>query len=455
MADKPDSLVIHGATILDAASDRPVRGKSIWIEGKRIKAIGEHDSIPGGAAAKIIRADGAFVMPGIMDANVHLLLDMRLENLVRHEGKFEELITEAAQVALANGVTTVFDTWGPLDPLKAVRDRIASGSISGSRIFCSGNIVGLGGPFSEDFLDQVSQVASRTLVERINLLWTRNVGPELTWMTPDQIAVKLRAYIHERPDFVKYASSDHRVPMGQSAFLVFSPRCQRAIVNEAHRAGLTVQAHTQSVEAVWVAADAGVDIIQHCNLTGTVPLPEDTLRVLLERDVACTVFPITRKRSAWLRDYGDVVTQRLFTPVNVEMNVDNLIASGVTLLLGTDSGILAAESATDRALGAVYSGEENLFELGQGHFNWLKAMAERGFSPMQALKAATRNVAVAYGKERDLGTLEPGKLADMLILDRNPLESPENYRSIRTVIKEGAIAQCATLPQRRILTRSS
>jgi imidazolonepropionase-like amidohydrolase len=444
------SLLITGAIIMDGVSERPIVGKDIWIEGSRIKAIGRRGN---STDAQVIDASGKFVVPGLLDANVHLLLDMRLENLVRYEHRYEDLIIEAAQVALKNGVTTVFDTWGPRRYLIAVRERIAAGEIAGSRIFCAGNIVGLDGPCSADFLAKSAEIASSVLVERINSTWAESVGPELTWMTPEQVAERIRAYATTGIDFVKYAGSEHRVPTGPSAFLAFSPRCQKAIVEEAHRAGLTAQAHTQSVEALHVAIEAGCEIIQHCNITGSVPIPQETLALLVERKTASTVFPITRRRYAWFKERGDIVTSRLFTSASVETNVRNLIQSGATLLMATDAGILAAETSTDPALGAVYSGEENLFELGQGHFHWLKAMEEHGLAPMAMLKAATRNIAVAYGKDKDLGTLEPGKIADMLILDQDPLRSADNYRSIRTVIKEGSVIDRASLPLEPLLTK--
>ena len=447
------SLLVSGATILDGVKNAPIQGCSIWVEDSVIRAVDRTEVLRVPPHTKVIDGRGKYVIPGLMDANVHLLLDMRLENLVRYEDQYEDLIVEAAQVALANGLTTVFDTWGPRRHLIRVRDKINAGEELGSRIFCAGNIVGLDGPCSDDFLSKSAEVASAALVARINSIWAEKVGPELTWMTPDEVAKAVREYVGTGIDFIKYASSEHRVPIGKSAFLVFSAECQRSIVEEAHRAGLTAQAHIQSVEALRVAIEAGVDIIQHCNITGPTPIPDTTLKLLKEKKTASTVFPITRKRSEWLKEKGDVVTGRIFTPATVDANVKNLIQSGATLLLATDSGVLAAETASDAALGAVYAGEENLFELGQGHFNWLKAMEEKGLPPMEALKAATINVALAYKKDKLLGTLEPGKIADLLILDKDPLESSDNYRSISTILQNGLVVDRSTLPRRAILTK--
>jgi hypothetical protein len=226
-------LVIAGATLIDGVADEPLEHASIWIENGRIGAIGRSDerAVPAGAAC--IDARGKFVIPGLMNANVHLLCDVRLENLARYIGRYEELIVEAAQVALKNGLTTVFDTWGPRRFLIAARDRINAGEIPGSRFFCAGNIVGFDGPFSADFFGKTADVASAAFVNRINSIWVENVGRHLMWLSPEDVAREVRAYIGKGIDFVKYGSNEHPFP---GAFLAFSPQVQASIVGEAHRA---------------------------------------------------------------------------------------------------------------------------------------------------------------------------------------------------------------------------
>src|SRR3979490_87027 len=102
------SLLITGATIIDGNAERPIEGKSILIEGARIKAIDSDGQFPIQPTMETIDADGRYLIPGLMNANVHLLSDVRLENLARHQDCFEDLIVEAAQVALKSGLTTVF-----------------------------------------------------------------------------------------------------------------------------------------------------------------------------------------------------------------------------------------------------------------------------------------------------------------------------------------------------------
>src|SRR5688572_13042961 len=107
------SLVISGATIIDCVSRNPLEGQSIWIEGARIKAIDERDDIGVPPGVNVIDTRGKYVIPGLMNANVHLFSALNLESIARYMGSYDELIAEAAQIALKNGLTTVFDTWGP------------------------------------------------------------------------------------------------------------------------------------------------------------------------------------------------------------------------------------------------------------------------------------------------------------------------------------------------------
>jgi cytosine/adenosine deaminase-related metal-dependent hydrolase len=123
------------------------------------------------AGAKRLDGTGKYVIPGLMDANVHLLLDVSPEYLLEANFRYEPQILEAAQIALKHGVTTVFDTWGPRAALVNVRDRINAGEALGSRILLTGNIIGFGGPVSSDFLGDARKIISAGLADRIDHEW--------------------------------------------------------------------------------------------------------------------------------------------------------------------------------------------------------------------------------------------------------------------------------------------
>ena len=233
------SIAITGATLIDGTGAQPVRDSVIIVSDGRIAAAGRRSAVAVPPDAKTIDAAGKFVIPGLMDANVHLMLGSSIEFVVRYEGHYEDLIEEAAQMTLKNGVTTVFDSWGPLQPLLNVRDRVRKGEVVGSRMFVAGNIVGFSGPFGREFNRNAETTASKALVGRINAVWEENVGPPLLYMTPDEVRAEIRKYIGRGIDFLKYGASTHN-----NLYLQFSPEAQKAIIEETHRARIIAQTHT-------------------------------------------------------------------------------------------------------------------------------------------------------------------------------------------------------------------
>lgn len=456
MQHRTGRRAITGATVIDGNGGKPIEKGVILIEGSRISAVGGRD-LPVPPDTQQMEASGKFVIPGLMNANVHLFGAVMLQYLARYWGQYEAIIEESAQIALKSGLTSVFDTWGPRRFLMKVRDRINAGEVQGSRIFCAGNIAGFDGPFSADFDEKSVPIASPDFARRINAIWVENVGRHLMWLEPPQLAAQIATYIERGIDFVKYASNEHG---GQTfgAMLQFSPQQQAAIVGEAHRHGITAQAHTMSIEGLRLAIEAGCDLITHCNLTGPVPIPESTLELFTQRNTGAVVFALTEAGFNWAANSKDEWTRTLYGGAG-DINTRNLIRTGAQLLLANDGVIFPREiyndprSADDREWVTAEKGGA-LFNLPDGHFGWFRAMEEKGCQPMRMLQAATRNIAIAYGKQQDLGTLEAGKFADMLILDKNPLEAAANYRTIHAVIKEGVVIDRDCLPLKPVLTAS-
>lgn len=433
-----ETTVITGGTLIDSAGNGPVADAIVVIKDGRIQAAGPRASVEVPAGARSIDATGKFIIPGLMDANVHLYLNLDLETLIKYEGRYDDIIIEGAQLALKTGQTTVFDTWGPYPALKKARERLNSGDATGSRIYFAGNIIGFDGPLSADFREASAAHVSKALVSRLNADWEQDTGRDLMWMGPEEVREKVDAYAAKDVDFLKYGASGH-VDM---EFITFSPRVQKEIIAAGHAAGKTVQVHTTSIESLDMAIDAGVDILTHCDITGPVKtIPAETLAKMVERNIPCSIVPITQRRLDAYIEQDPNQVMATYQGIG-RQNIANMIEAGVSILLSTDAGVksplLMAESKQPKV--------DMRTELGEGHFNAFTALEELGMAPLEILRSATLNTARAYRVDNELGSLEAGKIADVVILDANPLDAAANYRSIHMVIKDGEVVDIDALP---------
>jgi imidazolonepropionase-like amidohydrolase len=443
------TTIITGATVIDGTGAPPRPNAAIVIEDERIAEVADRFEAPTSGDSVQLDAAGAYVIPGLMDGNAHLV-SLLPDVLIEFRGRYDELIEEAVQVTLRAGVTTVFDTWGPLAPLVAVRDRITGGSVVGSRMFVAGNIIGFDGPLSADFTP-AGKVFGRDTVAEINGMYECGVGSDLMWRSPREVRERTAAYIAEGGmDFVKYAASGHGLAF--SPFITFSQRVQNAIVEEAHAAGITVQGHSTTVESLQMEVEAGVDLLQHGEWTGPEPLPDETIAAIVDRRIPIGSILTTRRHQDWVEEHGDDRTRRLvFNRVRVESS-RRLIAAGARMLLTSDGFVAGARTLAHPALDFLFDRDDPPNLLGASHLHWLRAAVEHGMAPMEALLSATRYLAEAYGKAAEIGSLEPGKRADLVVLDADPLADPANYGRVRLVMKDGTRVDRDRLPERRILS---
>ncbi len=437
---------IVGATVLNGTGSEPLEGGVIRYRDGRIEAVGPAEEVELPADVPVTDAHGKFVIPGLLDANVHLFPHIP-DYVLLHRGSYEELIIEGAQLALSGGVTTVFDTWGPVDALIAARDSIGRGDVVGSRMFVAGNIIGFPGPLAAEHAQHGNLLGGETLAA-INADWEKGTGPDTWWLTPEHVADRLRAYIEQLDvDFIKYAASAHDTPQ-----INYSDRAQAAIVDTAHDAGLPVQAHTMSAESLRMAIEAGVDLLTHPNVTGSEPIPSETVEAIVARGLPCSA-------NLWTQRYMDFALahwstrRRTYYGPHVVENCRRLIEAGAQLVLTTDGWIAGPRMRSHPWFAncvPIERAPDFPYHLGHSHLLWFEAAAEQGMAPMDALVSATLGVAKAYRKDTELGTIEPGKIADLVVLEADPIVDPRNYRRIAHVVKDGRPVDLAALPQQRL-----
>lgn len=455
----PEMLAIVGATIIDGNGGTPIDDGVILIEGKRIIVVGDRSTqMP--AQARQIAARGKFVIPGLVDSGGHLLDGTDAPMLIRYEGRYDEVAIEAAQIALKNGITTIFDPWGPRDSLIKVRDAISHGLVTGSRIYLAGNIVGYGGPFSTDMRPRSRLVVPEPFAARVDALWEQNVGRELTMMSPDEVRQRIQSYAQSGIDFLTLAVTTHFSDGYQ--YLVFSPRVLQMIVEEAHLAGLPVNVFGPSTnEAFVLALTAGVDLsspVCFGQLADKSISPE-TVALIAQREFPCGLFFQTNTVLELWRQRTKANPSLLNGTFNqydcMDRNVRALLDGGAVPMV-TGGFVSSADTQTDWVRkGWMLDEERESAVLGTRNIHNLLGMQDKGMKPMAILMAATRNVAKAYRVDKELGTLERGKFADLLVLDRDPLESAENYWGIHIVMKDGKIIDRDALPIQRLLTAPS
>jgi imidazolonepropionase-like amidohydrolase len=431
--------------MIDGTGSAPFHDGVLLIQGGRIAAVGRSAEVVIPDSSTRIDARGKYVVPGLLDAAI-MLFAPELETLIRYEGRYHEIFVEAAQLALKNGQTSVVVPWGPRAPLVQARDMINTGSVPGSRIYLAGNIIGLGGPFSASFFSQWNAHVNRAFAERSNEAWEQGVGRNLSTLTPEEIRPIIKDYAQKQVDYLQYASSGYG--NGTENFIAFSVAAQKAIIEEGHRAGIAVQAHTMSVPSLDLAIDAGVDSLSHGDISGIASIiPPQTIRKLVERKIAVGISPATQRHVDALEKEMPGEYAQLMRVAKV--NRRNMIKAGVTMLMGTQAFVRSPAQLAESAVAAETSVHG---PIGEAHFYALLALEEEGMAPMEILRTATSHVARAYKLDRELGTLEPGKLADLLILDANPLASARHYRRIHTIIKNGQLVDRDALPVVRVFT---
>jgi hypothetical protein len=222
-----DKLALNGGTVIQATGEAPIRDAMVLIDNGRIVRIGADTKAPQGY--RQIDVSGKWITPGLIDSNVHLILMTVPEFFIKYEDRLTDIAIQSAQVGLKYGLTTMPDTWGPLQPLLEARDRINSGEFVGSRVLVAGNIIGTGGPFSQSFMGgwpangltlRYGGWVKPAIQRRIDALWEDDVGPDMVAMTPEEAAIALRNYIAKGVDFVKVGVSGHG--LGRAEPLLFS-----------------------------------------------------------------------------------------------------------------------------------------------------------------------------------------------------------------------------------------
>jgi imidazolonepropionase-like amidohydrolase len=386
------TIAITNATMIDGTGRDPVPRATLVIEDERITQTGAGIDPP--RDAEVIDAGGRTLMPGLIDCHVHLY--GRVANLQ------ERLLTPpslalfyGARNALRTldaGVTTVRDAGGTPAGFRMAIER---GLIPGPRMRVSIGALSQTGGHGDSTMP--SGVA--TDVRRSDATAER---PNTVVDGPDEARFAVRQLLRAGADFIKiHATGGVMSPSDEPGHTQFTPEELAVMVYEARAAGKTCMSHAQGTQGIKNAIAAGVESIEHGIYVDDEVIAEMKKRGLFL--VPTLVAPVWVKRHAE-RAPGSILPQSLRKTEMVmedhKRNIGIAIKSGVRVAMGTDSGV-----------GHHGSNAEEL-----------ALMVEAGMTPMQAIVASTKTASECVHMERNVGTLEPGKLGDLLLVDGDPLD---------------------------------
>ena len=352
---------------------------TVLLDGERIVKVADGD-VPIPKDTRKIPLEGRTLLPGFIDCHVHLCLDGSPDPVTLLMAEPLPMTTlKAAQFArqtLMAGVTSVRDL-GAKDGIDLIiRDAIRSGLIPGPRMLASGRLICMTGGHG----------------------W--QIGREADG--PDEVMKAAREQIRSGADLVKFmATGGVMTPGVEPGSEQLTEEELRAGIEEAHKAGRKTATHAMGTQGILNALRAGIDSIEH-----GVFLDEETISWLLKRDVPLVptlsaLYHIESKGvAAGIPAFAVDKTLKLksFHLESVRMAHE----AGVRVAMGTDAG-------------TPFNGHgQNLGEL--------QRLVEVGYSPMEALESGTRVASQVLGQEKELGTIEEGKLADLIVVEGNPLE---------------------------------
>jgi len=379
-AQPPSLLAITHANLVDGVSAVPLRDATVVVRDGRIESIRAGGAVPAGAT--VIDLAGRWLAPGMIDAHTHIAT---LAN---------------ARRALFSGVTTVRSASVPAFQDVVMRDLARAKQVVAPDVLATGVFV------------------SPTLGETV--LADARLGALAGGVTtPEQLRALVRVNLDRGVDWIKTRGTERAgLPDTDPRKQVYDERELRAIVEEAATRGIPVMAHAHGDEGAYAAVAAGVRSIEH----GTY-LSDSTLRLMKEKGTwlvptLSTIVDLTQPGG----DYDDPVLllRGQHMGPRIEDTIRRARAAGVRIATGADTDY-GAESVTRIS-------------------HEVMRFVALGFSPAEALATATSGAAALLGIAGRTGRIAVGLEADLIVLDRNPLEDPMALQDVLVVFTDGVVA---------------
>jgi len=405
-AQATQRTLIRTGHLLDVTTGAEPAGQTIIVSGEAISAIAPTASTPAGPGDTVIDLSNMYVLPGLIDVHVHLTMATNFDpywELSMTPAKEAIIGVENAKVTLEAGFTTVRNVGADDFTDVALRDEINAGHIPGPHMQVSGPPLTITGGHMDKNL----------------LPWEYHVYGEGVADGIPAVQHKVRENIKYGADLIKIGATGGVLSKGDDPQASqFTLEEMQAIVADAHRLGRKVAAHAHGAQGILWATEAGVDSIEHGSY-----INDECIAAMKQHG---TYFVPTAYLIDWMKENGHLsplYAQKMKDVSAVEKaNAIKAIKAGVKVALGTDA--------------AVYPHGLNAHEI-DVYVN------QFGMTPLQGLQTGTLNAADLMGWSDKVGSITPGKWADIIAVDSDPLKDVRVLQHVGFVMKSGVVYKSA------------
>ena len=392
---------IRSRRLLDGTGGPVVRDAIVVIQEDRIVAVGDESQVALGSETPVVDVGDRTVIPGLIDAHVHLLSTGGVSSgeESRAMNDYEALLQGAqnALVAIRSGLTAVRDCGDRNFLTLTLRDSVAKDVIPGPRMVCSGPVI----------------------TSTAGQLWWNGIECDTT----DDLRRAVRTLVKNGVDFIKLmGSGGNATPGSNPEASQYNAEGFHAVAEDAHRMGKKVAVHVHGVESIRLAVDAGMDTLEHCpfRADGTIKYDEGIVEEIIRKGLIVSLaMPAT-----WYRLQAEDMRDTRAHPGHLwegrYETIRSLHAAGVKLVVSSDQGSTGTRIDELALLMAFL-------------------VDSVGIPAADVLHGVTGLAAEALGMGDQIGTLQTGKLADLVIVDSDPLEDIRAMQRIHGVIKGGLL----------------
>jgi imidazolonepropionase-like amidohydrolase len=394
-------FVLTGATLIDGNGGNPLTDSAVYVKGERIAWVGSVGDLPAEAKdAEQVDVSGKWLLPGLIDAHIHICYNGSDSIFVLLERSRDALLLEAVDIArrvLSHGTTTVRDVGGEKYLEMALRDAIKAGYITGPRMKLSGRVISMTGGHAHFIAREADG--------------------------PDEMRKAAREQIKAGSDIVKLMATGGSATPGQDIHASQLTVDEiKAVTEVAHMMGRTVAAHCHGTGGIRNCMLGGVDSIEH----GTY-LDDETADMMVANGAELVLtlgvgnpdlesYPLTPTQKADAERRKPMIEQGV---EQIRKTIALARSKGIFLGCGTDAG------------------GNPLAPHDHSMARELELLVENDVSQMEAICIVTRNNAKVLRWDDEIGTVEAGKYADLLLLNGNPLVNISNVRNIAAVYQGG------------------